>query len=86
MKNDLKGILVTEQQIDEITTRLAAEITEDYKDSDGWSASRLVNKNIIDFDYLMNLEKHGFIEFITYKENDRINIDDMEISFRRNPH
>ena len=33
MKNDLKGILVTEQQIDEITTRLAAEITEDYKDS-----------------------------------------------------
>lgn len=33
MKNDLKGILVTEQQIDEITTRLAAQITEDYKDS-----------------------------------------------------
>lgn len=33
MKNDLKEILVTEQQIDEITTRIAKEITEDYKNS-----------------------------------------------------
>ncbi len=33
MENDLKSILVTEQQIDEITTRLAKEITEDYKSS-----------------------------------------------------
>ena len=47
---------------------------------------RLVEKPIIDFEYLMNLEKHGFIEFITYKENDKINIDDMQISFKRNPH
>lgn len=62
------------------------KVSEDYKDEDGWSASRLVEKPLIDFDYLMNLEKHGFIEFITYKENDKINMDDMEISFKRNPH
>ena len=34
MKNNLKSILVTEEQIDEITTRLAKEITEDYKNSE----------------------------------------------------
>ena len=34
MENNLKSILVTEEQIDEITTRLAKEITEDYKNSE----------------------------------------------------
>ena len=34
MINDLKSILVTEKQIDEITTKIAAQITEDYKNSD----------------------------------------------------
>ena len=34
MENHLKSILVTEEQIDEITTRLAKEITEDYKNSE----------------------------------------------------
>ena len=33
MINDLKSILVTEEQIDEITTKIAAQITEDYKNS-----------------------------------------------------
>lgn len=61
-------------------------VSENYKDADGWSASRTVDKNIIDFDYIRNLEKHGFIEIVPYKENDIINIDDMNISFKRNPH
>ena len=33
MINDLKSILITEEQIDEITTKIAAQITEDYKNS-----------------------------------------------------
>lgn len=35
MNNDILKILVTEKEIDEITTRLAAEIDRDYKDNDG---------------------------------------------------
>ena len=33
MTNDIKSILVTEEQIDEITTKLANQLTNDYKDS-----------------------------------------------------
>ena len=33
MINDLKSILITEEQIDEITTKIATQITEDYKNS-----------------------------------------------------
>ena len=59
---------------------------EDYTDTDGWSASRLVTKNIIDYDFLINLEKHGFIKFIPYTEKDKISIEDLDITFKRNPH
>ena len=34
MTNDIKSILITEEEIGEITSRLAAKITEDYKDSE----------------------------------------------------
>ena len=33
MLNDIEYILLDEKQIDEITSKLAAQITEDYKDS-----------------------------------------------------
>ena len=33
IKNDIESILVGEEELEQITTRLAAEITEDYKDS-----------------------------------------------------
>ena len=33
MKNDIAYVLVSEKQIDEITTRIAAEIDRDYADS-----------------------------------------------------
>ena len=62
------------------------EVLENYKDTDGWAASRLVEKNLIDFDYLLNLEKDGYIEFIPYKTNKKISYDELEISFSRNPH
>ena len=62
------------------------KVTEDYKDTDGWSASRLVEKNLIDFDYLLCLEKESYLKFIPYKQKDKLKIDDLEISFTRNPH
>ena len=62
------------------------KVTEDYKDTDGWSASRLVEKNLIDFDYLLSLEKESYLKFIPYKQKDKLKIDDLEISFIRNPH
>lgn len=34
MTNDIKSILITEEQINEITAKLAAKITEDYKSSE----------------------------------------------------
>ena len=33
VKNDIAYVLVSEKQIDEITTRIAAEIDRDYADS-----------------------------------------------------
>lgn len=62
------------------------KVTENYKDTDGWAASRIVEKNLIDFDYLLSLEKESYLEFIPYKQKDKLNIDDLQISFARNPH
>lgn len=62
------------------------KVIENYKDTDGWAASRLVEKNLIDFDYLLSLEKESYIQFIPYKQNDKINVDDLQISFAKNPH
>ena len=62
------------------------KVNEDYKDTDGWAAGRTVKKNLIDFDYLLSLEKESHLEFIPYKQKDKLNIDDLQISFARNPH
>jgi len=62
------------------------EVIEKYQDTDGWGTSRVVEKNLIDFDYLLSLEKESYLEFIPYKQKDELNIDDMQISFARNQH
>ena len=62
------------------------KITEDYDDIDGWSASRYRTKNLIDFDYLLSLEKTSFLEFLPYKQSDILKFDDLVVSFSRNPH
>ena len=62
------------------------KVTENYQDTDGWAASRIVEKNLIDFDYLLSLEKESYLEFIPYKQKDKLNIDDLQISFAKNPH
>ena len=45
-------------------------VKEHYTDSDGWGASREVERNIIDYDYLLSLEKNSYLEFISYEESD----------------
>lgn len=62
------------------------EVTENYRDQDGWSASRIVSKNLIDYDYLLSLEKTSYLQFIPYKEKDKLVLDNLQISFVRNPH
>lgn len=44
------------------------------------------DKNLIDFNYLLSLEKESFLEFIPYKEKDKLYFSDLKVSFARNPH
>ena len=44
------------------------------------------DKNLIDFDYLMSLEKNSFMEFIPYRVHKKIVYDGLNVSFSRNPH
>ena len=44
------------------------------------------DKNLIDFDYLLSLEKDSYLEFIPYKEKDKLYFDDLEVCFARNSH
>ena len=55
-------------------------------DNSGWDYDKSVPRNIIDFDYLLSLEKESYLEFIAYKQKDKLNINDLQISFARNPH
>ena len=43
------------------------------------------NDMSVDKTYLEKMEEH-FFEFITFDENDKLNIDDIEITFKQNPH
>ena len=44
-------------------------VKEDYKDNDGWGTTKTVRKNLIDFDYIMDLSKVGYLEIIPYENN-----------------
>ena len=55
-------------------------------DKHGWDYDIKVRQNIIDFDYLLNLERESFLEFIPYKQKDKLYFDDLEVSFSKNPH
>lgn len=43
------------------------------------------DKEEIDYNYLINF-RHHYLNFISYNEDDIINIDDIKISFVKNPH
>lgn len=55
-------------------------------DEYGWDYDRLEPQNIIDFDYLLSLENESYLEFIPYKQSDKLYFDDLEVSFSKNPH
>lgn len=44
------------------------------------------DKDLIDFDYLMSLEKNSYMVFIPYNVDRNISFDRMNISFCKNPH
>ena len=61
-------------------------IDEDYAGSANWGPKKTVEKNLIDYDYLLSLEKTSFFEFIPYNQDDILKLDDLTISFKKNPH
>ena len=62
------------------------EVDEHYKDEDGWGAVRRITKPIADYEYLMNFGKENYLEIISYTSEEKINIDNIEITFTKNPH
>ena len=62
------------------------EVNEHYKDEDGWGASRVVRKPLLDYEYLINFGEENYLEIIPYTSKDKIIVDDIEITFIRNPH
>ena len=62
------------------------QVSEGYTDEDGWGASRLVNKPLIDYEFLNKLGDEQYLEFITYNEHTKLKFDDLNISFSKNPH
>lgn len=62
------------------------KVDEYCTDDGGWSWTNIGKKNIIDYDYLISLEKDSYLEFIPYKVNDKLDYDDLEVSFSRNLH
>lgn len=44
------------------------------------------DKDLIDYIYLLNLQKESYFEFVPYREQHRLYFDDLKLSFARNPH
>lgn len=61
-------------------------VTEDYKDADGWGASHMVKKPILDYVFLQEFGPEQFFEFIPYNEKTKLEIGNMKIEFSKNPH
>ena len=61
-------------------------VKEHGTDKDGWETIKTVEKNLLDFDYIMDLSKIGFLEIIPYDNNSILKFSDMELSFSENPH
>lgn len=62
------------------------EIDGDYDEEVDWYAPKTIVKDIIDYEYLTKFTDECYLEFIPYRENDILNIDNLKISFKRNPH
>ena len=61
-------------------------VEEHGKDKDEWGTTKIVRKNLIDFDYIMDLSKVGYLDVIPYDNNSKLKVSDVELSFSKNPH
>ena len=61
-------------------------VTEDYKDNDGWSTSRTIKKPIIDFMFLEEFGKEQYFEFLPYNKKTKLEVGELKIDFSKNPH
>lgn len=61
-------------------------VSEGYTDNDGWGASKLVKKALIDYEYLQKFGEEQYFEFITYDENTKLEVGNLHVSFSKNPH
>lgn len=62
------------------------EIEKTYTINHRYRFTGIFEENIIDYDYIMNLEKESYFEIIPYDVSDKLNFDDLNISFSINPH
>lgn len=61
-------------------------VKEYYVGEDGWGTDRLVQKNSIDYEYVMNLEKNSYFEIIPYDSSDKLQFDELNVNFAKNIH
>ena len=61
-------------------------VSEGYTDDEGWGASRLIKKALIDYEFLQKFGEEQYFEFITYDENTELEIEELNITFAKNPH
>lgn len=61
-------------------------VKEYYVGEDGWGTDRLVQKNSIDYEYVMNLEKYSYFEIIPYDSSDKLKFDELNVNFAKNIH
>ncbi len=57
-----------------------------YQDIDGWWSSKTIEANLIDFDYLLNLNNESHLKIIPYIEKNSLKFGDLEVTFKVNPH
>lgn len=58
----------------------------DFVDEDKWGSSRTIKKEIMAYQFLMNFGEEHYLEFITYDDNTKLNIENIDVSFAKNPH
>lgn len=59
---------------------------EYYVGEDGYKTDKLVQKNSIDYDYIINLEKNSYFEIIPYDSSDKLQFDELNVNFAKNIH
>lgn len=69
-----------------IPTPDVEKIIEKYINEDGISSTRIVEKNLIDYEYLTNFGEESYLEFITYDDKTKLQIGKMTVDFSLNPH